>query len=103
MKKTKEKRGITLIALVITIVILLILAGITIQALTGSGLFGKAKDSKTKSEIAQEIEQLKLAVYAVRTDYLNNEGKVYYSAIGGIASANIAFSISSQFSMSTTS
>ena len=81
MKKTKEKRGITLIALVITIVILLILAGITIQALTGSGLFGKAKDSKTKSEIAQEIEQLKLAVYAVRTDYLNNEGKVYYSAI----------------------
>ncbi len=38
--KTKN-RGITLVALVITIIILLILAGISISSLTGSGLFQK--------------------------------------------------------------
>ena len=55
MKKTK---GITLIALVITIVILLILAGISISALTNQGLFEKAKEAKQKSEDAQKWEAL---------------------------------------------
>lgn len=55
MKKTK---GITLIALVITIVILLILAGISISALTNQGLFEKAKEAKQKSEDAQKVEAL---------------------------------------------
>ncbi len=42
MKDTKEhSRGITLVALVITVIILLILASISISSLTGSGLFGK--------------------------------------------------------------
>ena len=39
--KNKQK-GITLIALVITIIVLLILAGVSISSLTGSGLFGQA-------------------------------------------------------------
>ena len=57
MKKNFEKknRGITLIALVITIIILLILAGISISALTGSGLFSKAQEATRLSEI-KEIE-----------------------------------------------
>ncbi len=44
MKKMFKRKdtGITLVALVITIIILLILAGISISSLTGSGLFGKA-------------------------------------------------------------
>ena len=41
--KTKEIKGITLITLAITIVILLILAGISISALTNQGLFKNAK------------------------------------------------------------
>ncbi len=42
----KEKRGITLIALVITIVVLLILAGVTIATLTGdSRIIGKSNNS----------------------------------------------------------
>ena len=54
MKKCrKNSRGITLIALVITIIILLILAGISISALTNTGLFGKATDAKVKTEIAR--------------------------------------------------
>ena len=36
MRKTKENKGITLIALVITIIVLLILAGVSIATLTGN-------------------------------------------------------------------
>lgn len=39
MRKTKRQTGITLVVLVITIIILLILAGITISSLTDKGLF----------------------------------------------------------------
>ena len=57
MKKIlKNTKGITLVALVITIVILLILAGISISALTNTGIFQKAKDAKEKSE-AEEKQQ----------------------------------------------
>lgn len=44
----KNMKGITLVALVITIVILLILAGISIQAITNTGLFNKANEAKKK-------------------------------------------------------
>ena len=64
MKKTKEVRGITLIALIITIIILLILAGITIAQLTGSGLFDKAKYASEESKYATAEEKVKLAVMA---------------------------------------
>ena len=57
-----SKRGITLIALVITIIILLILAGISISSLTQSGLFGKAKESKIVSIRAEMKERLTLAI-----------------------------------------
>ena len=57
MKKImKNKKGITLVALVITIIILLILAGISISTLTNTGIFEKAKDAKEKSE-AEEKQQ----------------------------------------------
>ena len=46
MKKLEKKNGITLISLVITIVILLILAGISISALTNTGIFAKVKEAK---------------------------------------------------------
>ena len=52
-KELKKQNGITLVALVITIVILLILAGISISALTQTGLFGKAKQAEQKSKEAQ--------------------------------------------------
>ena len=58
----KGKKGITLIALVITIIVLLILAGVTIATLTGdNGLLKKATTAKEANEEAREIEQLKLA------------------------------------------
>ena len=48
-----NRRGITLIALIITIIIILILAGISISAITNTGLFGKATDAKIKTKIAR--------------------------------------------------
>ena len=57
MKYTKGKRGITLIALEITIIILLILSGITISSLTNTGLFKNAKEAKNRTEDAQRQEQ----------------------------------------------
>ena len=56
-------KGITLIGLVITIIILLILAGISISALTNQGLFEKAKEAKEKSKYAQQEEQKNLNQY----------------------------------------
>ena len=63
MKNFLENKGITLIALVITIIILLILAGVAIATLTGeNGLITRAKQAK-KTQIEAEIkESLILAV-----------------------------------------
>ena len=47
MNKNKlHEKGITLVALILTIIILLILAGISIQALTNTGIFGRAQEAK---------------------------------------------------------
>ena len=69
MKKTfKNSKGITLVALVITIVILLILAGISISTLTNTGIFQKAKDAKQKSEDAALDQNTKLDEYENEID-----------------------------------
>lgn len=60
----KNKNGITLIALVITIIVLLILAGVSISSITGEdGLLFRASNSKEKTETAQreELEEMKSA------------------------------------------
>ena len=62
MLKNKNK-GITLVALVVTIVVLLILAGISISALTNTGIFQKAKDAKQKSANAELDQNTKLDSY----------------------------------------
>lgn len=67
-----KNNGITLISLVVTIVILLILAGVSIVALTGdNGLLIKAYQSKIKTEGAQEKESVGLAV---TTAQIGNDG-----------------------------
>ena len=55
----KQQKGITLIALVITIVVLIILAGVLISlTLSDSGLFGKAKTGAESFKYAQNEETL---------------------------------------------
>ena len=74
MLKNKNK-GITLVALVITIIILLILAGISISALTNTGIFGKAKEAKQKSANAELDQNTKLDEYENEIDkYLPEQG-----------------------------
>ena len=56
--RRKRETGITLIALVISIIVLLILAGVTIAALSGdNGIVTRAKEAKEKTEQAQQDEE----------------------------------------------
>lgn len=64
MTKMKNIRGITLIALIITIIILLILAGVTIAQLTGNGLFEKAQLAANETKYVNAAEKVALAVNA---------------------------------------
>ena len=62
MQKIKNEQGITLLVLVITIIILLILAGITISAITGdNGLIRNTGQAKEETEIANEKEIIEKA------------------------------------------
>lgn len=81
MRKIKKEKGITLIALVITIIVLLILAGISIATLTGeNGILTKATTSKTESVKGQETEQIKLAYSATLTDKLEKSDNTAITA-----------------------
>ena len=61
-KKSKQ-RGITLIALVITIIVLLILAGISIATLTGdNGILTKASKAKVETEETTAKEKVQIEV-----------------------------------------
>ena len=60
-ERIKEKKGITLIALVITIIVLLILAGVTIATLTGdNGILTKAQEASIQTRGAQVEEVVNL-------------------------------------------
>ena len=60
----RRNKGITLIALVVTIIVILILAGISIAMLTGqNGILNRAAEAKEKTGVAQEDESRKLQGY----------------------------------------
>ena len=70
--KNEKQQGITLIALVVTIVILLILAGISIGALTGdNGIINQAHTAKEDTEIASWEEQIDLAIIDAEKKHRN--------------------------------
>ena len=61
-KLKKNEKGITLVALVVTIVVLLILAGITITYVFGeNSIFKQASEAKLQTEIAKYQEMLETA------------------------------------------
>ena len=70
----KKEKAITLIALILTIIILLILAGITISAITGdNGIIGNAGKAKEEAEIANEKEIIeKATVQAIGNNKYGN-------------------------------
>ena len=62
IRKTNEK-GITLIALAITIIVILLLAGVTISTMQGnSGIISKADESKSQTERKEVIEKAKMTI-----------------------------------------
>ena len=72
-KIKKQQKGITLIALVVTIIILLILAGVSIAMLTGNnGVLTQAKSAKENTRVGEVQEKVKLAAQAALTDNLGN-------------------------------
>lgn len=73
----KKERGITLIALVVTIVVLLILAGVSISMLTGeNGIINQAKNSKDATEQARVQEIVDLAVGSLVSKYQGNTSQI---------------------------
>ena len=82
MKGRRNTKGITLIALVITIIILIILAGVAINALVGEdGLIEKAKKARTDTEEAQKKEEQGLEEVLGKLD---EEIGNSYNAEGGV-------------------
>ena len=66
----KRDKGITLIALVVTIIVLLILAGISINALAGqNGILSRTIKAKNDSEVASDLEYLQVEATSELIDY----------------------------------
>ena len=82
MEKEKNKKydgGITLVALVVTIVVLLILAGVSLNlVLNKEGILTRSKESKTKTEIAEVKEKAQLDITEIQ---MLNGGKITYSEL----------------------
>lgn len=69
----KNNKGITLIALVVTIIVLLILAGVSIAMLTGqNGILNRASDAGESTAVANAKEKVTLAINEAITDYYKN-------------------------------
>ena len=65
MNNRKKEQGITLIALAVTIIVLLIVAGITISAISGTdGIINGANESKNKTAVVEEKQILNTSVAA---------------------------------------
>ena len=60
-QKLKQSKGITLVSLVVTIIVLIILAGISLALIFGeNGIVGRAKEAKTVTSVATAQEKLEL-------------------------------------------
>lgn len=105
LKETiKNKQGITLISLVVTIVILLILAGVSIAMLVGdNGIINQASRAKEASKKAGIIEEIKIDIATKQTKNLGNinETEIYnilnkYGSIDGdiLKTGNLEIKIS---------
>ncbi|MBR2289425.1 MAG: hypothetical protein IJ867_02120 [Clostridia bacterium] len=80
-----QKKGITLIALILTIIILVIMAGITVNALVGdNGILGNVMNAKIRQEDEGAKEELQLAWSARMSKFYEDvaAGKVSYDDIG---------------------
>lgn len=90
-KQIKGKKGITLIALVITIIVLLILAGVTIATLTGdNGLLTKSGNARNTNIEAENMEKIKLAYQDYYLGQHTQSGYTFKNALDKMFGENIA-------------
>ena len=91
-KEIQREKGITLIALVITIIVLLILAGVSIAMLTGqNGILTQAQNSKRAAEESAENEKKQLSQAEANTHL---EAYNYTDAEGNIAKIPAGYAVS---------
>ena len=89
MKEKRNQKGITLIALVITIILLLILAGISIATLKGeNGLFSKATSAKEKAKKAEIKEEIQLALQEIQVEEIPKGNNVTLETLANGQLAN---------------
>lgn len=83
-----RNKGITLIALIVTIIILLVLAGVGITMLMGdNGILNKANIAKKESEFSNEIEQNRLGSYnEMMNSYTTRSGETTAEQIAQLQS-----------------
>ena len=93
-KKGSGEAGITLIALIITIIILLILATVSIAVLTGdNGIIAQANQARIDTKIGEEKEQIALAYNAAVTEkYANGT----YRSSEGITATDLSKQLETQ-------
>ena len=69
-----NQKGITLVALVITIIVLLILAGVTIAALSGdNGILKRGSEAKVQTNVQNAKDLINLGVQECMTNYYNGK------------------------------
>lgn len=84
----KENKGVTLVALVITIIVLLILAGVTLSMVMGdSGIFSKANKASSETTISSAKDAVRLATLEAVTDQYDDNGAI--TTAKEITSANV--------------
>ena len=95
--KIKESKAITLIALVITIVVLIILAGVAINlTLSQNGIFNKASEGKDKYEIAAIKERVELELTALEMENIDKDPVTIETALIELSKKKIFDSIDVQ-------
>ena len=82
MKIKKNRIGISLILLVITIIIMIVLAGAVMLALSNSGIIGKANMGRAKSDLSTLMEEVQVKVAERKLNNLDTEGKYKLSEWG---------------------
>ena len=96
----KNNKGITLIALVITIIVLLILAGVAIAMLSGeNGILTRASDSKVANEIGAKKDEVNMAAAEAITEYYEDK---YVTELTGANLKDIQTKITEKVTAGTT-
>ena len=97
----RNQKGITLIALVITIIVLLILAGVSIAMLTGNnGLLTQSTKARDDTARAEVVERINMELQAAYSEALQNPSKDFNSDLTDINN-NLAGKATAKFTTPT--